>query len=432
MGSGFLAYLPLIIMFILFLIRIPVALAILIPTAIYFTFVNTLMPKEMMIQSMMATTESFPYLAIPLFTCAGVVFNYSGITRRLIRLAELLIGHLRGGMAQVNVLTSVLMGGLSGSANADAAMSTKMIVPEMTRVGYGKGFSTALTAAASCITPIIPPGIILILYALAANVSIARMFFAGVLPGLLMAVALMITVAIMARVRDYRASRDTRASLGEIGRHMLGSFWALLLPFGILMGLRFGAFTPTEAGAISVLYALAVGAFIYRELRWKHIPQILMESALATAGVMFIICAAIAFSTYLTWEGIPRTIATLLTDNITNPIVLLLLINVLLLIIGTFFEGGAAMIIMAPLFVPVILAMGIDPIHFGIMMSINLVLGGFTPPVGTMMFITITIANVKIIDYVKECWPFLIALLLVLFLVTFVPSISLFLPNLLL
>lgn len=432
MGSGFLAYLPLIIMFVLFLIRIPVALALLISTAIYFTFINTLMPTEMIIQSMMATTESFPYLAIPLFTCAGVVFNYSGITRRLIRLAELLIGHVRGGMAQVNILTSVMMGGLSGSANADAAMSTKIIVPEMTRVGYSAGFSTALTAAASCITPIIPPGIILILYALSANVSIARMFFAGLLPGFLMAVALMVTVAIISRVRNYQPSRDARASLVEIGKQTLSSFWALLLPFGILMGLRFGVFTPTEAGAIAVLYALAVGAFIYKELRWKHIPTILMESALATAGVMIIICAAIALSSYLTWEGIPRAIASLLTDNITNPIVLLLLINVLLLIIGTFFEGGAAMIIMAPLFVPVILAMGIDPIHFGIIMAINLVLGGFTPPIGTMMFITITIANVKIVDYVKECWPFLVALIVVLMLVTFIPDISLIVPRLLL
>lgn len=432
MGSEFMAYLPLILMFVLFVIRVPVALALLIPTAIYFTFVNTFMPAEMMIQSMVAATESFPYLAIPLFVCAGVVFNYSGITSRLIRLAELLVGHVRGGMAQVNVLTSVLMGGLSGSANADAAMSTKMIVPEMIRLGYGRGFSTALTAAASCITPIIPPGIILILYALASNVSIARMFFAGFLPGLLMGVALMVTVALLARKRGYPPSRDAVASRGELARQLLDSFWALLLPFGVLMGLRFGVFTPTEAGAVSVLYAVAVGALIYRELRWKHVPLMLMESALATAGVMFIICAAIAFSSYLTWEGIPRTIAALLTENITNPLVLLLFINILLLVIGTFFEGGAAMIIMAPLFVPVILAMGIDPVHFGIVMSINLVIGGFTPPIGTMMFITITIANVGIVEYVKECWPFLLALLAVLFLVTFVPSIALFLPDLLL
>lgn len=432
MGSEFMAYLPLILMFVLFLIRIPVALSLLIPTAIYFTFINTFMPAEMMIQSMVAATESFPYLAIPLFVCAGVVFNYSGITNRLIRLAELLVGHVRGGMGQVNVLTSVLMGGLSGSANADAAMSTKMIVPEMIRLGYGRGFSTALTAAASCITPIIPPGIILILYALAANVSIARMFFAGFLPGLLMGAALMLTVALMARKRNYPSSREAIASPGELGRQLLDSFWALLLPFGVLMGLRFGVFTPTEAGAVSVIYAVAVGALIYRELRWKHVPLMLMESALATAGVMFIICAAIAFSSYLTWEGIPRTIATFLLDSISNPLLLLLFINILLLVIGTFFEGGAAMIIMAPLFVPVIMAMGIDPVHFGIVMSINLVIGGFTPPIGTMMFITITIANVGIMEYVKECWPFLLALLAVLLLVTFVPAISLFLPNLLL
>jgi tripartite ATP-independent transporter DctM subunit len=248
---------------------------------------------------------------------------------------------------------------------------------------------------------------------------------------LLMCIALMIAVAIVSRRRNYAPSRSTKATRGELGQQLMASFWALLLPFGILLGLRFGVFTPTEAGAAAVLYAVVIGAFIYRELRWAHVPAILMESALATAGIMFIICSAVAFSSYLNWEGIPKTVATLLTDTISSPWVMLLLINILLLVIGTFFEGSSAMIVMAPLFVPVILKMGIDPIHFGIVMSVNLVIAEFTPPIGTMMFTTISIANAKVADYVRECWPFLIALIAVLFLITFVPQLVLFLPNLL-
>lgn len=420
---------PVLLLFGLFVVRVPIAIALLVATAFYFGFVNTFMPKETMIQTMVASMESFPYLAIPFFTCAGVVFNYAGITKRLMNLAELLFGHMRGGMAQVNVALSAMMGGLSGSANADAAMQTKMIVPEMERIGYDRAFSTVVTAASACITPIIPPGIILILYALVADVSVASMFLAGFLPGLLLCVTLMVTVAIVSRVKGYAPSRSSRASLGEIGRQMVTSVWALLLPFGIIMGLRFGVFTPTEAGAAAVVYALFVGAVIYRELKWEHLGPIVEESVLATAGVMFIICAANAFSTYLTWEGIPAAFSGYLMASIDNPIVLLLVVNLLLLFIGFFFEGGSAIILMTPLLLPVATQMGIDPVHFGIVMAVNLTIAGFTPPVGTMMFITISIAKVRIEDYVKNAWPFFVALVVALLALTLIPSIALLLPR---
>lgn len=425
-----LPFLPIIVMFGLFALRIPVAFALIIAAIVYFSFINTTMPIEIMVQTLVSSTESFPYLAIPFFTCAGVVFNYSGISGRLMTLANLIVGHVRGGMAQVNVLLSAMMGGLSGSANADAAMQTKMLVPEMTRLGYDKGFSTVVTAASSCITPIIPPGIILILYALLADVSVARMFFAGYLPGLILCAALMVTVSVVSRRRGYRPARDRRASAREIGRQVLDSSWALFLPFGLLLGLRFGIFTPTEAGAICVLYAVLVGAFVYKQLKWAQLPAILLESAEATAGVMFIICAAQAFGSYLTWEGIPLAVSAALTEHISSPWVMLLVINLVLLFIGFFFEGGAAMVLMAPLFVPVAKAMGIDLVHFGILMSINLTIAGFTPPIGTMMFITLSIARVRMEDYVREAWPFLLVLIAVLLLITFVPGIVLFLPNL--
>ncbi|MFG6082620.1 TRAP transporter large permease [Paracoccus litorisediminis] len=422
------SYLPAILMFGLFALRVPIAMTLLIVTAIYFGLINTFMPQEAMIQTMVASMESFPYLAIPFFTCAGVVFNYAGITTRLMKLAELLFGHWRGGMAQVNVALSAMMGGLSGSANADAAMQTKMIVPEMERLGYDRAFSTVVTAASSCITPIIPPGIILILYALVADVSVAKMFMAGFLPGLLLTVVLMITVSIISRAKGYAPSRDSRASLREIGQQMIRSIWALMLPFGIIMGLRFGVFTPTEAGAVAVVYALFVGAVVYRELKWSNLGRIVEESVLATAGVMFIICAANAFATYLTWEGIPSAFSSMLLGSIHDPIVFLLVVNLLLLFIGLFFEGGSAIILMTPLLLPVATQMGIDPVHFGIVMAVNLTIAGFTPPVGTMMFITIAIAKVRIEDYVRHAWPFLLALVAALLILTMVPAISMLLP----
>ncbi len=425
-----LEYFPVALMFILFILRIPVAFAILISATSYFAFIDTTFPVELVVQQLVASTESFPYLAIPFFVCAGVVFNYTGITNRLMRLADLLVGHMRGGMGQVSVLISALMGGLSGSANADAAMQAKIIVPQMVKLGYSGGFAATLATASSCITPIIPPGIILILYGLIANVSIARMFFAGILPGIVLTIVLMITVGYLARKRGYLPAREKKATPAEIWRQFLDSIWALFLPLGILLGLRAGIFTPTEAGAVSVLYALFVGAVIYRELKWEAIPKIIHESVLATAGVMFIIAAAIAFGQYLTWSGFPKAIAELLIQNISGQITLVIVINLILLVVGCFFEGGAAMILFAPIFVPAILQLGIDPIYFGIVMSLNLTIAGYTPPFGTMMFVVTSVANISLEDYIKECLPFLFALLFTLALCIAIPQLSLIVPNL--
>ncbi|WP_198136776.1 TRAP transporter large permease [Oceanobacillus jeddahense] len=425
------SFIPIIILFILFFLRIPVAYSLLIATVVYFIFINNTMPVQFTIQSVVASQESFTYLAIPFFACAGVIFNYAGITEKLLRLADMLLGHVKGGMGQVNVLLSAMMGGLSGSANADTAMTAKTVIPEMTKLGYDKGFSTAVTAASAVITPIIPPGIILILYAIVANVSIADMFFAGYLPGLLIAVVLLITVSIISRKRGYVPSRDSRASLKEIFVQIIESIWALFLPLGILMGLRLGWFTPTEAGAMCVLYAALIGFFVYRQLKLKDIPAIIFESTVATAGIMFIIGAANAFGDYLTWERIPVLLTDFLTNSINNPYVLLVVITILLLLIGCFFEGGAAMILLAPLLVPVVDAMGIDLVFFGILMSINLTIAGITPPFGTMMFVATSITGVKIEDYTRNILPFVGVLLLLLFVLIFIPDFVMFIPNLL-
>lgn len=269
------AYIPVIIVFLLYFSGIPIAYALFGATVSYFSFIDSTSPTHLMFQRIITSTQSFPLLAIPFFIMAGSIMNYAGISSKLLKFTDVLTGHLSGGLAQVNVLLSLLMGGVSGSANADAAMQSKMLVPEMEKRGYSKAFSAAITAASSAVTPVIPPGINLIIYALIANVSVTKMFMAGYVPGILMAAALMLTVAVISKKRGYRPSREKRATLGEILTQLKESIWALLFPFGIIAGLRLGMFTPSEAGAVAVVYCIFVGAVIYRELKWEHMWPII-------------------------------------------------------------------------------------------------------------------------------------------------------------
>ncbi len=423
-------YLPILLLFVLYFVGVPIAYALFGAAIFYFTFFDAGMPPDLVLQKFITSTASFPLLAIPFFVMAGSVMNYSGISSRLMKMAEVLTGHLKGGMAQVNVALSTFMGGVSGSANADAAMQSKILVPQMVKHGYDKGFSAAITAASSSISPVIPPGIVLIIYALIAQVSVAKIFVAGYVPGLIMAVALMFTVSIIAKKRGYRPSRETRANAGEIARQLKESIWALSLPFGIILGLRFGLFTPTEAGAMAVLASVLIGVFVYRELNLSHFKPILLDTIYGTGTVVLIIVAASVFGYYLTWERIPQELTQLLLDFTDNKYLMLAIINVLLLALGMFIEGGAALIIVAPLLVPVATALGIDPIHFGMIMIVNIMIGGVTPPFGSMMFTTCSVTRVPIGVFVREVWPFIIALLCSLLVITYVPSLVMFLPNL--
>ena len=422
---------PLVILFILFFLKIPVAYAMVITGAFYYLFSPNAMDVTLMCQKLVSANSSFIYLAIPFFTCAGVVFNYSGITRRLMNLAELLVGHMRGGLGHVNIVLSTMMGGLSGSAIADTAMETKILVPEMERLGYDRAYSCVVTAASACITPIIPPGICLILYSTAANVSVAKMFYAGYIPGLCMMVGLMILNWLISRKRKYKPSRERMGTPTEFGKALKESIWALFVPFGIVMALRLGFATPTEAGAISILYSVIIGSFVYKELKLSMVKDILLESVTATAGVMFVLAGANVLNGYLTWERIPMMISEALTAGISSKYVFLIVVNLMLLLIGCFFDGGAAMVLLAPLLVPVAESMGIDLVHFGIVMCINLTIAGFTPPFGSQMFTTCAIANCSIERYAKQALPYVIALVAVLLILTYIPGIVLLVPNLL-
>jgi len=423
-------FVPIAILFILFGLNVPVAFSLILSTLVYFLFINTSMPVDMIFQRMIASAESFPLLAVPFFITAGAVMNYSGISSKLMAMAEVMTGHMVGGLAQVNVVLSTLMGGVSGSANADAAMESKILVPEMVKRGYSPSFSAAVTAASATISPIIPPGIGLILYAFMANASVGKMFLGGYIPGLLMCVGLMLVVHIVSKKRGYVPSREKRATVKEVLHQIKDSAWALFLPFGIILGLRFGMFTPTEAGAMTVFYSVFVGAFVYRELKFKHIPNILVESVLGTSAVMLIIVAASAFGYYMSWERLPQAISAYLTGITKNPYLFLFIINMFLLFIGMFIEGTASLIILTPLLVPTVTALGIDPIHFGIIMVVNLTIGGVTPPFGTLMFLTCSIIGIKVTEFIKDALPLIAALIFVLFLITYVPGFVTFLPNL--
>ena len=423
-------YIPILILFILYFSGIPIAYALFGAAIFYFTFFDAGMPPDLVLQKFITATASFPLLAIPFFVMAGSVMNYSGISAKLMKMAEVLTGHLAGGLAQVNVALSTFMGGVSGSANADAAMQSKILVPQMQKHGYSTSFSAAITASSSAISPIIPPGIVLIIYALIAQVSVAKMFIAGYVPGLIMALALMVTVSIISKKRGYKPSRENKASYAEIGIQFKESIWALSLPFGVILGLRFGLFTPTEAGAMAVLAASLIGLIIYRELKLEHIKPILLDTIYGTGTVVLIIVAASVFGYYLTWERIPQELTQLLLDFTDNKYLMLAVINLLLLALGMIIEGGAAMIIVAPLLVPVATSLGIDPIHFGMVMIVNIMIGGVTPPFGSMMFTTCSVTKVPISAFVKEVWPFLLALLFSLVVITYIPALVMFLPNL--
>ncbi len=425
------SFIPVILVFILYFSSIPIAFALFGATLTYFGFIDTSSPTALLLQRFVTSTQSFPLLAIPFFIMAGSIMNYSGISKKLMMFADILTGHMPGGLAQSNVILSMLMGGCSGSANADAAMESKLLVPEMEKRGFSKAFSTAITAASSAVTPVIPPGINLIVYALIASASVGRMFAAGYLPGFLMALCLMITVHIISKKRGYGLSREKSATPKQVAAQALDSLWALLFPLGIILGIRIGLFTPSEAGAVAVLYCVLVGKFIYKELKKEHFIPIMKETIYGTSSVVLIIVAANIFGYYLNWERIPQMITEGLLGITQNKYLMLLLFNILLLVIGMFIEGGAAIIILAPLLVPVATSLGVDVIHFGLICIVNIMIGGITPPFGSMMFTCCTITGCELNDFTKESWPFILALIVALLIITYIPQVVLLVPNLL-
>lgn len=418
---------PVICIVILMFCNVPVWIAMFAGVLPYFMGLNNFgFAAGTAIQRLVATMETTSYLAIPYFVTAGAIMNYSGISKRLLDLADALIGHVTGGLGHVNVLLSVFMGGISGSAAADAAMECKILVPEMVRKGYSKDFSAAVTLASSLITPIIPPGMGLIVYAMLAEVSVGRMFAAGYLPGFLTAALMMILVYVISKKHGYKGSREKMAPLKEIGKLALDGFWALIIPFGLLMALRSGVFSANEAGAFCAVYALIIGAFVYKELKPEHLWPILKESFLGTATVMMTICGAVAMSYWMNAERIPNMLAQMIVRSGISATGFNMLVVLILLIMGMFMTSGIT--IMAPLLVPIASALNIDLIHFGMIMVFTLGIGNMSPPFGIVLYQVSSLLDMKLERLVKASFPFLVLMVGCAVLYALVPWFSTWLP----
>ncbi|MCB6611393.1 TRAP transporter large permease [[Clostridium] symbiosum] len=411
--------------FIMILLNIPIVYCMFIPSLV-FLYTNGI-PLNVIPQRMIAGVDSFSLLAVPLFVLAGAVMNSSGITDRIFYFAQKMLGHLTGGLGYANVAASVIFAGMSGSAIADAGGLGAVEVQAMKQHGYDEDFSLAVTGASSIIGPIIPPSIPAIIFAVSAEVSVGRLFVAGVVPGLLMACTMCFLVYMTCRKRNY--VKDKRASAGEKWQAFKRAFFPLMTPVIILAGTFSGVFTPTETASATVVYSLILG-FAYRSIGIREIPGVLMDTARTTVSVMTIVSASALFSWVLTYAKFPEVMAAAFTGFVTSKALALIVINVLLLIVGTFMDNSAAIPILAPVLLPIAVSYGVDPIHFGIIMILNLMIGLLTPPVGMVLYVLVGMSDVPMEKIVKCMLPFILILSALLLVITFVPGISMALPTL--
>ncbi|WP_432254912.1 TRAP transporter large permease [Limimaricola sp. AA108-03] len=373
--------------------------------------------------------DSFPLMAIPFFMLAGELMNRGGITLRLVEFSQAMMGHFRGGLAHVNILSSMLFAGLSGSAVADTSALGSMLIPAMEKQGYTRRFAAAITAASSVIGPIIPPSGIMIIYAYVMGESVAALFLAGIVPGVLVGVGLMLIVKLMADRYDFPiASR--RHTWGERGQASLKAFFPLLTPVIILGGILSGVFTPTEAAAVAVAYALIIGLFVLRTLKFSELSDVLSKAGITSAVVLLLVGAAMSFKTVVSLSHAPELLAEFILTLTENPLLLLFLINLLLFAVGMFLDAGPAIIILGPILGPVFTSLGVDSVHFAIIMCVNLTVGLATPPMGLVLFVAASVSGEKVETISKAILPFLAVEILVIMLITFVPEISMTIPRL--
>ena len=415
------------VMLVLFVINVPIAWSMAIAAAIYMT-IGPQVPLQGMVQRMIGGIDTFPLLAIPFFILAGNLMNTGGITDRLVRLARAIVGHVTGGLAHVVVVTNMIMAGMSGSGVADAAGTSTILVPAMKKAGYSVPFSAAIVGAAATIGPIIPPSIPFVIYGSIASVSIGRLLLGGAVPGVLMGIMLMIFVYIIARKRHYPS--EARASWRELVQATIYAIPPMGMPLIILGGIIAGVMTPTEAAAAGAGYAFILGFFIYREITWKQIPKIILESVIGTATIVIIMSAAQPFCWILTYEMAPQKLLAVFETTQMVQWQILLMINVMMFIVGCFMESLAVMIMAVPVLLPLLQHAGVDLVHFGVFFIVNVMLSAITPPVGTIMYVVCGLNKVSIPAFAKEVWPFVIALVIALMIITYVPILTLWLPNL--
>lgn len=415
---------------VLLLIGLPLAFTLLASGLVYFAQ-NPELPTTVAVQRMVAASQSFPLLAVPFFILAGHIMNCSGITKRLINVSNLLVAWISGGLAHVTIVLSALMGGVSGSAIADAAMQARVLGEPMQASGLSKGFSAATITVSALITACIPPSIGLILYGYMGNVSIGKLFLAGLVPGVLLTLTLMLVVYWQAKKQGFAPTQASPPTTRQVLLAINHSKWALLFPVLLIVTIRFGIFTPSEAGAFAVLYACIVGRFAYRELTLSDISKSLVESVSDIGMIMLIILASGVIGYAIAYEQLPASLTTAVTQLTAQPQLILLLALAILLIVGVVMEGTITVLLLTPILVPLMQSVGVDPVHFGILMLIMVTFGGTTPPVGVAMYAVCNILNCSTADYLKAALPIFVAVLALVVVLALYPPLVLFLPELL-
>lgn len=416
------------IFFLTMLIGFPIAFCLGLSSAFYLIIAD--IPLNIIPQRMFSGIDSFVILCVPGFILAGNLMNVGGITERIISFSNALVGRVRGGLSLANIAASVFFAGISGTAAADTASIGAILIPAMKKTGYEADFSCAVTAASSMCGPIIPPSLPMIVAGTVAGLSVSKLFIAGVVPGLLLGLALGIVSYYISKKRNH--PKEPPMSVKQFFMSIWNAVWALLLIVLIFVGIANGYFTPTEAAMVAVVYAVVIGVFVYRNLGWKDLVKIFLDTAITTSSLMMLVGLANLFAWILTTEQVPQMVAEWMLALTRNKYLLLLMINILLLFVGTFMETIAAVMILMPILLNVAVQVGVDPIQFTVMCVLNLVIGLNTPPVGVCLFIASGIGKVSIMEISKALVPFLAASLVVLGLVTYVPQVTLFLPNLLL
>jgi len=417
----------LILLLFLFL-KVPVYISVLGASVVYF-FCDPAINPMIFAQKVISGTEGLSLLAIPFFVAAGIFMNYTGVTERIMHFCEVMTSRMYGGLAQVNILLSTLMGGLSGSSLADAAMESKMLVPTMIENGFSLPFSAVITAASGMVVPLIPPGVGLIIYGVINNISIGKLFVAGIGPGIVLSITLMIFTRFYSKKRKFLPKRKDKITVKEKIEAFKPAFWPLMLPIIIIGGVRLGIFTASESGAVAIVYAILLG-LCYHELTFHKFLAGCKEAAVTTSSIMLIIAAATAFSWILTKEQVPQHFSEWMVSVIHNKYVFLAMTNVFLIVVGMFIEGNASMIVLAPILAPVASSFGIDPIHFAMVYIFNCTIGAFTPPMGTLMFVVCGVTKCSTKDFIKEAIPFYLLFLLDMIVLTYIPQFSTFLVDL--
>ena len=412
------------------ILGMPIAFVIGISGFVYF-FTQPMLPFESAVQMIVLQSQSFAFLAVPFFIFAGNLMNVSGITSRLLGLARLLTRKMYGGTAQISVVMSTLMGGVSGSATADAAMETRILGPEMIRIGYKKGYICSVNCVSALITATIPPSLGLIIFGFVGEVSIGRLFAGGIIPGILMMVFLMATTSLTSRFKNYDPPQKdaVRLSFREIKENLRESIWALLFPVILIVGIRFGLFTPSESGAFAVIYAIIIGKFVYKELTWKKFKEALITSFKDNGAIMLIIAMSGPFSYAITWVQLPIALSNFIFGITNNPQLLILIMLGFLFVTGMLVDSNVNFLLLTPIFLPMVKSLGVDPIHFGVLMATVVTLGVMTPPIGAALYTVCGIIDCPPEEYTKESIPFMGAVLLELSLLVFFPRLVTFIPD---